>query len=90
MYLEQYYIFTVNSTLNTIKVAGLTPPISQKVKSSIIKANSIPVYVYVNDVFIFICSSAAQLQHETDITRATISLATANRLVLGKFLITPQ
>lgn len=90
--LEQYSIFTLNSTLNRIKVAGATPPISQKVKSSIIKANSVPAYVYVNDVLIYICSSAAQLQRETDISRATISLATANpnRLVFGKFFITQQ
>ena len=90
--LEQYSIFTLNSTLNTMKVAGVTPSISEKVKSSIIKANSVPVYVYVKDVLIYICSSAAQLQRETDISRATISLATANpnRLVFGKFFITQQ
>lgn len=55
-----------------MKVAGVTPvgSISEKVKSSIIKANSVPVYVYVKDVLIYICSSAAQLQRETDISRA--------------------
>lgn len=75
-----------------MKVAGVTPPTSEKVKSSIIKANYVPVYVYVNDILIYICSSAAQLQRETDISRATISLATANpnRLVFGKFFITQQ
>lgn len=46
--LEQYSIFTLNGSLNTMKVTGVTPaaPITEKGKDSIVKANSAPVYVY--------------------------------------------
>ena len=88
--LEQYYIFTFNSTLNTIKVAGIAPiaELTEKGKASITENNSTPVYIYDNGKLVYICPSAAQLKRETGISRSTIGVATANHLVYGKFTIT--
>jgi group I intron endonuclease len=49
--LEQYYIFTSNSVLNNIKVAGANPggPMDENTKLSIGKANRKPLYVYNHD-----------------------------------------
>lgn len=68
--LEQYYIFTLNSTLNTIKVAGIAPivELTEEAKASITKANSTPVYIYDNGKLVYIC--AAQLKRETGISRS--------------------
>lgn len=46
--LEQFYIFTLNPSLNLVKVAGSSPLInpSKEHTDSISLANSKPVYVY--------------------------------------------
>ena len=72
--LEKYYIFTFNSTLNTIKVAGIAPiaELTEKGKASITENNSTPVYIYDNGKLVYICPSAAQLKRETGISRSVL------------------
>lgn len=87
--LEQYYIFTLNSTLNTIKVAGVGPQYieNETRNAAISRANSKQIYVYLNDVLVYKASSAVALSILTGISRGTISLSTSgkDKLVYGLY-----
>lgn len=52
--LEQYYIFTLNPSLNVVKVAGSQPLVkhSEEHINSIVSANSKPVYVYKDNILV--------------------------------------
>jgi len=73
--LEQYYIFILNPSLNSIKVAGSNPIVefTKEHISSIKKANSKPVYVYINNTLIYEAPSATELIKETNISHNTVS-----------------
>lgn len=64
------FFFTLNSNLNSIKVAfgGIAPvsDITDQTKTNIVKANSTPVYIFDNNNnnLINICSSAVQLKRD--------------------------
>ena len=92
--LEQYYIFTLKPTLNSIKVAGCNPIVnySEEHIASIKKANSKPVYVYKDNILIFEGSSATELKKETGISPSTISLSLKNpsKKVLNYFNISHE
>lgn len=89
--LEQYYIFTLNSTLNTLKVAGLGPQyIENKDRNaaiSISRANSKRIYLYLDNVLVHEASSAVALSMITGISRSTISRGTSgeNKLIYGLY-----
>jgi hypothetical protein len=73
--LEQYYIFILNPSLNSIKVAGSNPIVefTKEHIASIKKANSKPVYVYNNKTLIFEAPSATELIREVNISHNTVS-----------------
>jgi len=73
--LEQYYIFILKPSLNSIKVAGSNPivELSKEHIASIKKANSKPVYVYKNKTLLYEASSATELIKETNISPNTVS-----------------
>jgi group I intron endonuclease len=58
--LEQYYIFTLNPSLNSIKVAGSNPIVNHTKEhiANIKKANSKPVYVYKDKTLVYMAPSA--------------------------------
>jgi hypothetical protein len=78
--LEQYYIFVLNPSLNSIKVAGSNPIVdftSEHIES-IRKANSKKVYLYSDDTLIYEASSATKLREELDLPTSTISYSLKN------------
>lgn len=83
--LEEYLIFTLNSTLNTIKVAGAPPfhhIISSATKAMIQKLNKI-VYVYIDNVLIFQCSSGVMLKSIVNISTSSITKGLNGALIYG-------
>lgn len=91
--LEQYFIFTLNTTLNTIKVAGAAPfesyttpkRVEQIKKTS--KQSSIPAYVYKDNVLIYHTSSQKQLKLDSGISNNTQFNALSGSLIFGVFQI---
>jgi NADH-ubiquinone oxidoreductase chain 3 len=73
--LEQYYIFILNPSLNSIKVAGSNPIVEHTKEhiASIKKANSKPVFVYNNKTLLYEAPSATELIKETKISPSTVS-----------------
>jgi NADH:ubiquinone oxidoreductase subunit 3 (subunit A) len=73
--LEQYYIFILNPSLNSIKVAGSNPIVefTKEHIASIKKANSKPVYVYNDKTLLYEAPSATELIKETNISHSTVS-----------------
>lgn len=70
--LEQYYIFTLNPSLNTIKVAGCPTGLSK------------PVFVYLNNTLIFEAPSFSVLSEITGISVITLR---ETSLIFGKITI---
>ena len=86
--LEQYYIFTLNSTLNTLKVARTVPitPQSEEGKAKVKLANSNSFLILLDDKPIFFCLSSAYLIKLTRISSSTIHKTKLNpeRKIYGK------
>lgn len=91
--LEQYLIFTLNSKLNTVKVAGSAPfmdvitkeKIAQLAKIS--KENNIPIFVYKNNVLIFQTSSQRQLREKSGLSKGSIASAISGSLIFNALKI---
>lgn len=96
--LEQYYILTVNSAYNEVKVAGSGKEFSIEAKISRSKKLSIPLFVYKitnngsvkNAVLIYTSNSYTKLAEDLGISRSTISKTISNtdNLLYGQFKIT--
>jgi hypothetical protein len=73
--LEQYYIFILNPSLNSIKVAGSDHIVkfTKEHIASIKKANSKPVYVYKDKTLLYEAPSTVNLIKETNISLSTVS-----------------
>lgn len=78
--LEQYYIFNLNPSLNSIKVAGSNPIVefTKEHIASIKKANSKPVYVYKDKTLLYDATSATELIKETNISHSTVTNSLKN------------
>ena len=78
--LEQYYIFNLNPSLNSIKVAGSNPIVefTKEHIASIKKANSKPVYVYKDKTLLYEATSATELIKETNISHSTVTNSLKN------------
>ena len=78
--LSQYYIFNLNSSLNSIKVAGSNPIVvfTKEHIASIKKANSKPVYVYKDKTLLYEATSATELIKETNISHSTVTNSLKN------------
>jgi group I intron endonuclease len=73
--LEQYYIFILKPSLNSIKVAGSKPIVefTEEHIASIKKANSKPVFVYKNKTLLYEAPSAIELIKETNLSPSTVA-----------------
>lgn len=73
--LEQYYIFILNPSLNSVKVAGSNPIVEHTKEhiASIKKANSKPVYVYKDNTLIYEAHSATELIKVINISHSIVS-----------------
>lgn len=73
--LEQYYIFTLNPSLNVVKVAGSQPLVkhSEEHINRIVSANSKPVYVYKDNILVYEAKSASELIKKINISQSTIT-----------------
>lgn len=87
--LEQYFIFTLNSTLNDLKVAGsapfvsiMDPDIMDRMKK-ITDIKKIPIFVYVKNVLVYKTSSQKQLRELTGISRGSVSKGLLGSLIYG-------
>jgi len=78
--LEQYYIFFLNPSLNSVKVAGSNPIVEHTKEhiASIKKANSKPIYVYKDNTLIYQADSANILKKEINISQSTITKCIKN------------
>lgn len=78
--LEQYYIFILNPSLNSVKVAGSNPIVEHTKEhiASIKKANSKPIYVYKDNTLIYQADSANILKKEINISQSTITKCIKN------------
>lgn len=95
--LEQYFIFTKNSVLNDIKVAGSGPggPMAETTKLSIKKSNSKPLYIYNHDktILLYISESSAPILQEFKLSKHTLwkhinsGVSLYGKLVISKELI---
>jgi hypothetical protein len=87
--LEQYFIFTLNPILNSIKVAGSNPinEVTIDHKNKIRQANSKPIWVYYNNTIIYKASSSVNLAKEIGIKQSTItnSLKNPEKFIFNKF-----
>lgn len=84
--LEQYLIFTLNSKLNTLKVAGSAPyfdGIITPKKQSMHKKQNKTVYVYINDILIYVASSGVQLTSVSGISPNSIWKGISGSLIYG-------
>lgn len=93
--LEQYYIFTLNSVLNEIKVAGGFPggPMEENTKLAIGKANSIPIYVYNQDKSILLYSAPSTWSFLREVKMAHNTLSThlaSGEALYGKFVFSRE
>jgi hypothetical protein len=93
--LEQYYIFTFNSVLNEIKVAGgfSGGPMEENTKLAIGKANSVPIYVYNQDKSIlhYSATSTWSFLREVKMAHNTLSTYLANGEALhGRFVFSKE
>lgn len=73
-------MFTLNPSLNQIKVAG-SNPIVELTKEHIAlkkKANSKPVYVYKDKTLLYEATSATELIKETNISHSTVTNSLKN------------
>nr|YP_011020435.1 GIY-YIG endonuclease [Ganoderma weberianum]WQH62857.1 GIY-YIG endonuclease [Ganoderma weberianum] len=78
--LEQYYIFNLNPSPHSIKVAGYNPIVefTKEHIASIKKANSKPVYVYKDKTLLYEATSATELIKETNISHSTVTNSLKN------------
>jgi hypothetical protein len=87
--LEQYYIFTLNPALNTIKVAGGTNRLemTDERRKLISKAKSKPFYVYNADKseLLYTAESASLFRQMIDVSMGTIcSYQNSGKALYGK------
>jgi hypothetical protein len=93
--LEQYYIFTKNPVLNTIKVAGgySTGELAESTKLQIDIANSKPLYVYNKNKTIlhFVSDSSLAFLKEVQMSYSTLATYLANgKAMHGKFIFSRE
>lgn len=81
LFLEQYYIFTLNSSLNALKVAGSNPipKFDFSHIENIKKANSKKVYLYKQNTLVYISTSAVQLSKDLNVSLSLINDSVKNR-----------
>ena len=84
--LEQYYIFILNPSLNTVKVAGSPPyteinPLVLKRIMEMSQANRMPTYVYKDNTLIYKTDSQKQLREESGLSNETIEDGLAGKIV---------
>ena len=72
-------MFTLNPSLNQIKVAGSNPiVVLTKEHIALKKANSKPVYVYKDKTLLYEATSATELIKETNISHSTVTNSLKN------------
>lgn len=87
--LEQFYIFTKSPTLNSIKVAGSTPPNTQSIERLVEHGRKLGnshtkcFFVYINNVLVFKAMSRNLLSEVSGINQTTIYRNTAGTLIYG-------